>query len=198
MGSPPYLRLQSAKDGLVLEIKAPVASGSPLHVVDQAASTQAWITRDVDYGSAADGFAQQPPAGAFWIINSQGLAVDIEVPVASGSRLQGLAVKDEANQWWATELVPDQPNYFWLVSVAQSLVIDIATPVGPGSTVRVLEQKDEPNQYWTWAAVIPGSAFTGAANASGLNDGSGLPAHNPPSTSGTPDGGITAGGQSED
>jgi hypothetical protein len=77
--------------------------------------------------------------------------------VKSGSPLQALVKKTEANQWWSTEDVPGKSGYFWIVSADQNLVIDINNSGGikSGSKLQALVQKNEDNQYWT-AVDVPG------------------------------------------
>jgi hypothetical protein len=145
--------LQSAYEGLVFDIKDPVASGSPLQALGpKLESNQYWSTKDVP---------GQP--GYFWIVSGakdsggDELVVDISTPVQSGSLLQALVQKSEANQWWTFKDVPGQPGYSWIVSAAKDsntgdeLVVDMKTPLGSGSPLQALAQKNESNQWWTLA-----------------------------------------------
>jgi hypothetical protein len=94
-----------------------------------------------------------------YLQSAQGLlVVHIKVPVTSGSPLQALVAKSEANQVWTTEDVPGKPGYFWIVSAAKDstgdkLVVDIKVPVNSGSPLQALIQKNEDNQYWTTESV---------------------------------------------
>jgi Ricin-type beta-trefoil lectin domain-like len=139
--------LQSAQDGLVFDIKEPVASGSALQTLVQKNETnQYW---------ALEAVPGQP--GYFWIVSADnGLVVDIKEPVASGSALQALVQKNEANQYWKLVPVPGQPGYSWIVSADNGLVVDIKVPVASGSELQALVQKNETNQYWkTVSAPLP-------------------------------------------
>jgi hypothetical protein len=87
-----------------------------------------------------------------------GLVIDISSAggIHSGSQLQALAPKLEANQYWTKESVPGKTGYFWIVSAAQDssgqkLVIDIMDPVSSGSQLQALVKRNENNQYWTFA-----------------------------------------------
>ena len=86
------------------------------------------------------------------------LVFDIKTPVSSGSPLQALDEKTEANQWWTFESVSDQAGYFYIVSADKGLVVDIKTPVGSGSLLQALDKKTEANQWWTFESA-PGNTF---------------------------------------
>jgi len=100
------------------------------------------------------------------------LVIDINSTggVKSGSPLQALVKKTEANQWWTTEDVPGKPGYFWIVSADQDLVIDINSSGGvkSGSKLQALVQKNEDNQYWTTVDVpgMPGYFWLQSASQS--------------------------------
>jgi len=170
--------LQSAQDLLVIDIKVPVASGSPLQALGpKAEANQIWTTEDVP-----------GQAGYFWIVSAakdgaaQELVIDIKVPVASGSPLQALVKKSEKNQWWRFEDVPGQAGYFWIVSAAkdsagQELVVDTKAPVASGSPLQALVKKSEKNQWWTLTNIkirlgfnqfaITGTGFAPGSTATG-------------------------------
>jgi len=107
--------------------------------------------------------------------------------VHSGSALQALVKKTEANQLWTTADVPGKQGYFWIISADPVGVIDInnAGGIKPGSKLQVLEQKSEDNQYWTAVDVpdMPGyfwlesgdqSLVIDIDNAGGIKSGSAL------------------------
>jgi hypothetical protein len=48
--------------------------------------------------------------------------------VHSGSPLQALVQKAEANQYWATVDVPGKPGYFWIVSADQRVAAGFSGP----------------------------------------------------------------------
>jgi hypothetical protein len=176
--------LQSAEDLLVVDIKVPVNTGSPLQaLVPKSEANQIWSTEPV-------------PAkpGYFWIVSAakgstgEKLVVDIKMPVNAGSPLQALIQKNEGNQYWTTEPVPGKPGYFWIVSAAKdsagkNLVFDIKVPVGSGSALQAFTQKNEDNQYWRYTNVqielgfqqfviagtgfAPGSKVTGNSSYAG-------------------------------
>jgi len=146
--------LQSAKDGLVFDIKTPVGSGSPLQAYEQKTeANQQWTFESVP-----------GQAGYFYILSAdQGLAVDIKTPVGSASPLQAYEQKTEANQWWQFKSVPGQAGYFHILSADQGLAVDIKTPVGSGSPLQAYEQKTEANQWWTFESA-PGNTFNPKLN----------------------------------
>jgi len=103
---------------------------------------------------------------------SQNLVIDINNSggIESGSPLQALVQKTEANQWWTTLPVPDVPGYFWIVSAVDGLVIDINNTGGikSGSTLQALVQKNEANQYWTTQAVADKPGYFWIVSSYGL------------------------------
>jgi Ricin-type beta-trefoil lectin domain-like len=84
-------RLESARDGLVLDVREPVDSGAALQeLVQKQEPNQYWVTEEAP---------DQP--GYFWLVSAdQGLVLDIETPVSSGSLLQPPVQKHEPNQYW--------------------------------------------------------------------------------------------------
>jgi hypothetical protein len=86
------------------------------------------------------------------------LVFDIKVPVASGSALQALDKKTEANQWWSFEGVSGHPGLFYIVSADNGLVVDIKVPVASGSALQALDKKTEANQWWSVVSA-PGNVF---------------------------------------
>jgi|GEM_PF-6872508 hypothetical protein len=88
------------------------------------------------------------------------LVFDIKVPVASGSPLQALVQKNEANQHWTIKNAPWDPHmqYFYIMSGDNSLVIDIKMPVASGSPLQALVEKKEANQLWK--IETPGKDFS--------------------------------------
>jgi len=141
--------LQSADEGLVFDIKVPVASGSSLQaLVKKTETNQQWTFESVPGQS-----------GYYYIVSADmGLVVDIKTPVASGSGLQALEKKTESNQWWMFESVSGHAGNFYIVSAEAGLVVDIKTPVASGSGLQALEKKTESNQWWSVVSA-PGNTF---------------------------------------
>ena len=77
--------------------------------------------------------------------------IDIKKPVASGSLLQALTDKSEANEQWSFQPIsPDSPH-FYIISADKGLAIDIKNPVQAGAALQALVMKPEPaehNQHW--------------------------------------------------
>jgi len=140
--------LVSGESYLVLDIKVPVESGSPLQALERKnENNELWVFERVS-----------PTSQYFYIISAdQGLAVDIKVPVKSGASLQALVRKTENNQQW--RLVPctnvgqgtvddlPQPleSYFFIESAADSLVMSVEEKDGKapksGAAINIAAQK---------------------------------------------------------
>ena len=93
-------------------------------------------------------------ANKYYLQSAQdNLVFDIKVPVKSGSALQALIQKNEPNQLWSFEGVPDHTGLFYITSNDQGLVVDIKTPVSSGSLLQALIRKTESNQWWKFQPV---------------------------------------------
>lgn len=78
-------------------------------------------------------------------------AVDIKVPVGSGSLLQAIAAKDEANQRWVFEPVSPGSSRYYILNADKSLAIDVRDPAQPGAELLALDMKPgrvEQHQHW--------------------------------------------------
>jgi hypothetical protein len=134
--------LVSGESYLVLDIKVPVESGSPLQaLVRKTENNQLWTFERVS-----------PTSEYFYIVSAdQGLSVDIKVPVESGAPLQALIRKTETNQQWrivpytnvGQGTVDDLPqplaSYFFIRSAAADLVVSVEEENGkaPESGARI-------------------------------------------------------------
>jgi hypothetical protein len=148
MGNTYYIK--SADSGLCIDIKVdskdPVGKGSTLQAIGKKTEpNQQWAF------SAVSG-----SPGYYWIqsIADTSLYIDIKEnsngAVASGSPLQLLELKKEANQYWMAVQGPsNQPTYFYLQSKSQSLNIGIDTSSKSEKPLQALTQADDNDQLWT-------------------------------------------------
>jgi hypothetical protein len=81
--------------------------------------------------------------------------LDIKVPVESGSLLQAIQSKSEANEYWTFQPMESGSSHYYILSADQGLAVDIRDPVQPGALVQALVMKPSPNEHNQHWQMVP-------------------------------------------